>query len=432
MKKVLVVTYYWPPSGGAGVQRWLKFVKYMSCYGWEPIVYTPQNAEIPEIDFSLEKEIPKNIQVLKYPIWEPYSWYKRFTGQRQEERIRAGFLAEKAKPKLGEKISVWVRGNFFIPDARKFWVKPSIKYLKEYLNEHPVDAIITTGPPHSMHLIGMKLAKLFSLPWIADFRDPWTNIDFYKELHLTCWADDKHKKLEHRVLKNASSVIVVSKSMAEEFKTIFDRTYDVITNGYDESDFTKETKSLDEKFSLAHIGSIPRSRNPFCLWDALASLVNENQRLANDLEIKLVGKMDLSVIDYMKKVGLLKFVNKIDYLPHEEVIEKTKQSRVLLLLINNTPNAKAILTGKFFEYLAAKRPILCVGPINGDVAEIISETKVGEIADFYDIEKMKKVVLHYYEQYKLGKLDDVKSSHVEEYSRKELTKKLCNGMDKLV
>ena len=201
-KKVLIITYYWPPSGGAGVQRWLKFVKYLPKFGWEPIVFTVQNGEYPVIDNSLVNDVSSNLQVIKSPIWEPYSVYKKLTGRKKEETINSGFLVESEKSKFIENIGKWIRGNFFIPDARKFWIKPSVKTLSNFLIKHPVDIIISSGPPHSSHLIAKKLKSKFNIPWVSDFRDPWTNIDYYKELKLTKWADQKHKVLEKDVLKN--------------------------------------------------------------------------------------------------------------------------------------------------------------------------------------------------------------------------------------
>ncbi|NTW26696.1 MAG: glycosyltransferase family 4 protein, partial [Lentimicrobium sp.] len=187
-RRVLIISYYWPPSGGAGVQRWLKFVKYLRESGWEPVVYVPENPEYPAIDESLAKDIPDGIEIIKTPIWEPYSFYKKLIGAGKGERINAGFLSEKKRPGLTEQFSIWLRGNFFIPDARKFWIRPSISFLTRYLEKHPVDAIVSTGPPHSMHMIALGVKKRTGLPWLADFRDPWTNIDFYHELMLTTWA----------------------------------------------------------------------------------------------------------------------------------------------------------------------------------------------------------------------------------------------------
>ena len=242
MKKVLIITYYWPPGGGAGVQRWLKFVKYLSHYGWQPVVYTPENGEMPVDDNSLQKDIPPGTRVIRRKIWEPYSLYKLFIGAGTGEKINTGFLTERKKPGLAERISVWLRGNIFIPDARRFWIKPSVNFLEGYLKKEPVDVIVSTGPPHSMHLIARKISKKRNIPWIADFRDPWTNIDYYQDLMLTGYADRKHHKLEHQVVTHADRVVVVGNTMKEEFEAAYNRKIDVITNGYDSEDVNQASQ----------------------------------------------------------------------------------------------------------------------------------------------------------------------------------------------
>jgi len=431
MKKVLILTYYWPPGGGAGVQRWLKFVKYLREFGWEPIVYTAKNGEMPVIDQSLEQDIPKGITVIKTKIWEPYSFYKTFIGKKQNEKINASFLSEKKKPSITEKISVWIRGNFFIPDARKFWIKPSINHLTNYLKSNQVDAIISSGPPHSMHLIALGIKKNFpNIKWVADFRDPWTNIDFYKELMLTADSDNKHKQLEKEVLLHADSVISIGNGMNEEFKNILGKSpekFTVITNGFDEDDIYKEPLAKDKKFSIAHIGTLVKSRNPEVLWKVLSVLTTENAGFRNDLEIKLVGKVDYFVTEQLKKYGLESYVRRIDYLPHNEVIKEQQKTKVLLLLVNNTPNAKSILTGKIFEYLAAEVPILAIGPPKGDLAAILSNTKSGVISDFNDERQLKENILSLYAGTKLN----FNTNEIKRYSRKELTKTLSELLNKL-
>ncbi|HWY98677.1 MAG TPA: glycosyltransferase family 4 protein [Bacteroidia bacterium] len=437
MKKVLIITYYWPPSGGAGVQRWLKFVKYIREYGWEPIVYTPENPESPTNDDSLAKDVPEGVTVLKTPIWEPYNAYKKFIGQKKGEKINAAFLSESKKPKKTEKIAVWIRGNFFIPDARVFWVKPSVKYLENYLKQNPVDVIISTGPPHSMHLIAQKLKEKLNLPWLADFRDPWTNIDFYADLMLTSGSDRKHKKLELGVLQKADAVVSVGETMSEELKNILEKKaskqnkFYSITNGYDPDDYisTGEVKP-DKKFTMAHIGSLDKSRNPKLLWKVLSELVKKDSAFVNDLEIKLVGKVDFSVQEDIEKNGLASHLNKIAYLTHKEVTLVQKQSQVLLLLINKTPNAKGIVTGKFFEYMAAKRPILVIGPVGGDVDKILNETHAGLLADYDDATTLEKNILHYYNNFKAGKLDS-ESVNIEKYSRKMLTGEIVKVLNSI-
>ena len=428
MKKVLIITYYWIPSGGAGVQRWVKFAKYLRQYGWEPIIYTPENPEYPSIDYSFEKDIPADITVLKTPIWEPYNVYRNLTGKKNQA-INAGFISENKKQGWKDKLSIWIRGNFLIPDPRRFWIKPSVGFLSDYLKENPVDAIITTGPPHSMHLIGMGLKKNFpSLPWVADFRDPWTNIDFYKDLNLTWFADKIHHKLEREVLQNADTVLVVSRGMEEEFAPMKPKKLQVITNGYDESDVQVGTLTLDGRFSISHIGTLNAARNPRIVWKVLSEICAENVDFKKDLQIQLVGKVDFSVLEDIQSYGLQEQLLKIDYLSHSEAIAKQNSSQVLMLLINQSGNAKGILTGKFFEYLAAKRPILAVGPTDGDAAVVLNETGAGVIVDFADEQETKTAILNYYNQYKKGTLS-VQSESVERFSRRSLTGELAGLLD---
>lgn len=396
------------------------------------MVYTPENPEMPVTDESLQKDIPENLTVLKTKILEPYSFYKLFVGRKKEEKINTGFLSEKKKPGLSEKIAVWVRGNFFIPDARKFWIKPSVKFLTGYLEKNPVNAIVSTGPPHSMHLIALQLKQALNIPWLADFRDPWTNIDFYQDLMLTKLADKKHHKLEKKVLQSADAIVTIGETMKNEFAGIPGNTsrISVVTNGYDEEDVFSEEVKLDDKFSLAHIGTLVPSRNPVILWKVLSELVRENKTFAGHLEIKLVGKVDYSVHESIVNYGLEQFVKKIDYLPHREIVKFQQESQALLLLTNNTKNAKGILTGKFFEYLSAKRPVLAIGAPGGDMAEILKQTNAGKISDFKDEIMLKKNILEYYEAYKSGKLE-CHSKGIERYSRRELTRKLAVILDEI-
>jgi glycosyltransferase involved in cell wall biosynthesis len=430
MKKVLVITYYWPPSGGAGVQRWLKFIKYLRENGWEPVVYTPENPEYPEIDNSLLADIPSGLTVIRTRIREPYGAYKKVIGRKKEERINASFLSEKKRSPLLENISVWVRGNFFIPDARMLWIRPSVRFLAGYLEKNPVDAFVSTGPPHSMHLIALKLHERTGLPWLADFRDPWTDIDFYQELKLTPSADRKHRRLEKKVLSEASSVTVISPVMAESFGKTVNRNYEVITNGFDSEDSAKGEPPVDQKFSISHIGTMVSSRNPLAFWEAVRSILNENEEFAKDLVIKLVGKTDFRVTESIAKYGLEKYVERVSYLPHNEVVRIQQVSQVLLLVINETPNARMILTGKFFEYLAAKRPILCLGPVDGDAARILEETGSGAISGFGDSAGMKRNLLAFYNGFKQGKPASV-ARGIEKYSRKALTARLAVLLDSL-
>jgi glycosyltransferase involved in cell wall biosynthesis len=436
MKKALVLTYYWPPSGGAGVQRWLKFVKYMRQYGWEPVVYTAANPETPVNDDSLVNEIPRGITVLKTPIWEPYDIYKKFIGRKKEDKINASFLNENRKTGLTEKISIWIRGNFFIPDARRFWIKPSITYLAAYMKENDISCVISSGPPHSMHLIALGLKKQMpSLKWLADFRDPWTNIDFYEKLMLTPMADRKHHLQELSVLKNADLVVSIGQGMSDEFAGMYQKSggsdlnkFRVITNGYDPADTAHKILEKDVKFSLAHIGTLVKDRNPDVLWKVLSRLIKTHKALEAALEIKLVGKVDLYVTEQIAKYGLSGYVNKINYLPHNEVIKEQQKSKVLLLLVNNTKNAKGILTGKVFEYMASGVPVLAIGPEDGELAHIMEQTGCGLISGFENEQLLEKNILDLFN----GQVVQRNENEVSKYSREALTRQLCTLLDELV
>ena len=431
MKKVLILTYYWPPSGGAGVQRWVKFVKYLREFDWEPIVYIPENPHYPVIDKSFGKDIPNDIEIISHPVWEPYSFYKKFMGMKKEEAVQHGFIQEKKRSNLKSKVSLWVRSNFFIPDARKFWIKPSIKYLTNYFtdNEKP-DVIISTGPPHSMHLIGLGLKKNLNIPWVADFRDPWTGIDFYSQLNLTKLADSYHHKLEKRVLTNADKVIAVGWHMAEELKGLGAKDVEVITNGFDESDFKDSIKGVkNKKFTISHIGSLNKDRNPTILWPALKEIIAKDEVFKKSFKLKLVGKVDHFVLDSIEENGLSEYLEKIDYLPHNEISKVLTSSDLLLLLLNDTPNIEGIVTGKIFEYLASQRPILCIGSSTGDAARIINKTKSGKAVNFDDKSKIKTFLLSEFESFINNDSPISITENINEFSRKNLTERLVRVLD---
>lgn len=432
MKKVLVITYYWPPSGGAGVQRWLKFVKYFRNFGWEPIVYTPENPESPANDLTLEKDIPIGTSIIKTPIWEPYSVYKKFVGRKKDDKIKAGFLSEKETPSFTENISVWVRGNFFIPDARKYWVKPSISSLEVYLKDNPVDAIVSTGPPHSMHLIAMGLKQKLSIPWLADFRDPWTNIDFYDKLKLQKFADRKHKRLEQKVIHSADKLVTVSWNWANDFKALGAKNVEVITNGFDEDDFQSGQNKASDNFEILHIGSMNADRNPHVLWDVLAEKCNKDSAFKKSLLIKLIGQTDYTVVKALKEKDLFENTKIESYMPHQDVLNYGSRANILLLPLNNTFNVNGIIPGKLFEYLGLRRPILGVGMVDGDSARILKETSSGEVIDFTDHTGMNKAIDSFWANFQNGVVDFKPDNlSIQKYTRKNLTAAMCSLLDEI-
>ena len=434
MKRILIITYYWPPSGGSGVQRWLKMSKYLPEYGWQPVIYTTENAEYPIVDPSLEKDVSPDMEVIRRPIVEPYTFYKKFLGIKQEETVKMGFIDEKEK-KQGWKtnLSLWIRGNLFIPDARCWWVKPSVKYLKNYLKEHPVDAIISTGPPHSMHLIAMKLKKDLGIAWIADFRDPWTEIDYYNDLHLTRWADRKHHRLEREVLTQADKVVTVAPDGAKRLGRIGNRNVRTIYNGFDRDDDTQASVKLPETFTITYLGVLSKTQNPINLWQALGELVKENKSFNKDLRINMIGQIDSSVTKAIDANGLSQHVTYSPYIPHDQVSAVHRNSTLLLLLLmpDSEPRAKGLVTGKLFEYLASGRPILCIGPEDGDAARIIRETGAGQTVSFGDKTKIKATIEVLYQRFNNNALPNNIHAAMEQYSRSNLTKEYCNLLNKI-
>lgn len=427
-KKVLVITYYWPPSGGVAVQRWLKFSKYLRDFNWEPVIYTVSNGEFAEVDNSLFSEIPENIKVLKHKIWEPYSVYKLFTGKTISKRINRNTIQTGKSLSFSERISIWIRGNLFIPDTRFLWIKPSIAFLRNELKKNKYEAIISTGPPHSNHLIALQLAKLTKLPWLADFRDPWTTMDYFKDLKLTRWAYNKHHKLELAVLKNATVVVVVGSLMKQEFDKKGAKRVEIISNGFDEFDFNFNSPKptvLDSDFTLVHVGSFLKRRNPYSLWKVISLLKKEQHPMADKIKIKLVGRVEQSILDSIDEFGLKPNLIQVDYVPHNKVVEYLKSAQILLLPIDDFEGAKWVLTGKLFEYLASSRPVLCIGPKEGDAAKVLAETGLGDTFEFDDLAGLRIYLINQFERYKKNTLFIEKNTSINKYSRRGLTERLA-------
>jgi galactitol-specific phosphotransferase system IIB component len=425
-KKVLIITYYWPPAGGPGVQRWLKFVKYLPEFGVQPIIYIPENPTYPIVDTDLEKEVSAATVILKHKIFEPYQ-LASFFSRSKTKKISSGIIPNQKKQSFLDKTFLWIRGNLFIPDARVFWVKPSVSFLEKYIAENTIDTIITSGPPHSLHLIGLELKQKLNLKWIADFRDPWTTIGYHKSLRLSNYAAKKHKDLEYQVLNTADTIIVTSKTTKAEFQAITTKPIEVITNGYDVE--TIANQELDTKFSLAHIGSFLSERNPIILWESIKELLNEIPDFKRHLEIKLIGAVSQEVLDEIKNFDLVPYLKNLGYVSHGEAIVHQKKSQVLLLIEIDSEDTKSIIPGKLFEYMVSNRPIIAIGPKDSDFAEIITNTNTGVFFNYSEKEKLKSVLLDFYNQFLEGKL---KSNGVglQKYSRKNLTKELVQLLNK--
>ncbi len=421
-KKVLIITYYWPPSGGPGVQRWLKFVKYLPEFDIEPIVYIPENPNYPLLDEALTREVSDTVTIIKQPIFEPYKIASLFS-KTKTKSIASGLINAK-KQSVVEKLLLYIRGNFFIPDARKFWVKPSVNYLRKYIETHQIETIITTGPPHSLHLIGLALKEQLPIKWYADFRDPWTTIGYHHKMKLTKASQKKHQLLEREVLQKANHVITTSETTKQEFSRLTKQPITVITNGYDDRSITTPV-ILDSKFSLAHIGSLLTGRNPEVLWKAIAELLEELPNFKNDFELKLIGAVSEDVLATINLYGLEKYVHLKGYLPHLEAQQEQRKSQVLLLIEIDSEVTKCIIPGKLFEYMQSHRPILAFGPENSDFKTIIKETNTGSCFTYAMSSKalVKEKIKSHYEAYQNNRLTS-SGIGINKYHRKSLTEAL--------
>ena len=376
MKRLLIITYYWPPTGGSGVQRWVKFSKYLPEFGWQPVVYTPENPERLARDESLLADIPACAEVIKTRIVEPYAVYRRLTGGGSDEVNPVNAQKKNWKQRL----SLWIRGNCFIPDPRIGWVRPSVRFLKKYLAAHPVDAVVTTGPPQSVHLIGRGLKRALNLRWIADFRDPWTEMFYYKHLGLGTAADRRHRRMEQSVLDEADTVISVTPLVQRDFQARTRTPVVLVTNGFDEADFVADPPPRsDGKFRLVHTGLFAADGNPLNLWDALAERCASDPAFRDRLEIRLAGKVDRAVTEAIRERGLGGNLIEPGYLPHDETVREQRSADILLLPLRREPEYAKVLPGKIFEYLAARRPVLGIGQEDGAAAAVLRDTRAGRM-----------------------------------------------------
>ncbi|MCM8569949.1 glycosyltransferase family 4 protein [Gramella jeungdoensis] len=427
MKKVLIITYYWPPAGGPGVQRWLKFVKYLRDFDVEPVVYVPENPSYPIVDESFQSEVPEGVKVIKKKIFEPYSIAGIFS-KKDTETISSGIISKEENQSALQKAMLYIRGNYFIPDARKFWVKPSFKFLREEIAEDNYDVIITTGPPHSLHLIGLQLKQNLNIKWIADFRDPWTQIGYHEKLKLTQNSRKKHEELEKEVLNTADHIITTSYTTRDEFIAKTTKPVSLITNGFDTD--VNEKQPENDKFEFAHVGSLLSERNPIHLWKALGELIEENKEFADSFRLRLAGKVSEEVLKSIDENGLQEHLENEGYISHSKAVAIQRSASVLLLIEIDSEETRGIIPGKLFEYLASKRPILAIGPEKWDAERIIRSTEAGECFTYENTEGIKSYILKQFQRYKDKEL--ISTSHdISEYYRKNLTEKLANLIKKM-
>lgn len=430
-KKVLIITYYWPPSGGIGVLRCLKIAKYLRDFDWEPIIYTAANPHYPSIDHSNDKDIPADLTIIKGKIWEPYAVYKKITGKKKDANVNNVFYVNEEKVGFLHHLSVWIRSNFFIPDARAAWIKPSVQLLLNYLEEHPVDALLTDGPPHTNTRIATLIKQKTGTPWLADFQDPWTQVDYYQLLKLMPWANRKHHRMEQEAFKAANKVTIVSKSWKKDLESIGAHNVSVINWGFDPKDFEFNTFEVNKRFSFVHAGIMGPDRNPKVFFEVLQELKQELPDFSRDLEIKLIGQVAHEVKQDLERYHLLENVDFVGSVPRKEALQLICSAPILLLLLNQQDNAEGRIPGKFFEYLAAKRPILNFGPARSDVGDILAHTKGGINCTYDDQAIIKESILRLYEEFQSGQLHQALHTDISAYSIRNLTGRIAGYLEEI-
>lgn len=423
MKRLLIISYYWPPTGGSGVQRWVKFTKYLTRMGWHCIVYTPSNPEQLARDESLLTDISPDVEVVKRPIREPYALYRKFF--KASDKGAGVNQLNGQKKTFAQKLAVLLRGNLFVPDPRVGWVRPSVWFLTKFLKDNAVDAVVTTGPPQSMHLIGQGLKRRTGVRWIADFRDPWTEMHYFKHMGLLPWTAARHRRMEQRVLDKSDMVIAVSGPVRDDFQARTSTPVVLLTNGYDREDFAAEPPVQDPAvFSMVHTGLFASDGNPLCLWDVLARKCASDSAFRRSLRIRLAGKTDTEILEALRTRGLMENVEDFGYLPHIQTVELQRSASVLLLPLRQEPEYAKALPGKIFEYLAARRPVLGIGQEGGAAATMLSECGAGVMYDWDRTEPLLNYIDSCWERHQAG-TDGPCEGDISAYSRLELTRRLA-------
>lgn len=435
MKKILIVAYYFPPSGGPGVQRVLKHIKYLPEFGWQPIVLTVSNPQYPAIDESLMEQIPKDTIIYKVPIYEPYNIYRFFTGKKKGTAIDVNVIKkDNQKISAKEKIAEFIRATFFIPDARVGWLFSAKKGIKQILKEHQIDAIYSSSPPYTCSLIARKAKKMTGLPWVAGFRDPWTDfISSPKRWFLPKYID---KKMEFNTFNYSDAVECawegIIKDALGKYSKLDKSKFHHVPNGFDSSDFPQVAPQTNNKFTLTYTGSMYGRRNPAALFEAIEKLIKEGKIDPAFIHLKFIGRFGAEVEEMFNSASFAGSIEKISYIPHNDSIKHLLLSDALLLIVDESKESEEIVPGKVYEYIGVKKPVIAVAPQNSAISKLIKETSSGKIAHQSEIDLIADIFLHYYNNWMANSGEfHPNIDLINSFERKEAAKKLAELLDML-
>ncbi len=424
-RKILVITYYWPPSGGPGALRLVKWVKYLSRCGWQPVVLTVDQGEFPYLDTDLAAECPASVPVFRVRAPKLFNIYKRLTGRKPDEPLPVGLLTYRGK-NIIEKLSVLIRTNLFIPDARRGWIRPAVRKARSIIRRENIGFVLISSPPHSSQLIGIRLKRWADVFWIADLRDPWTRIRYYESVYRSLFTRVLDAGMERNVLKRADVVTTVSRALADQFDAIGQgqSNIQVLLNGYDPDDFNEPGHPDLVKFRIVHTGNLLENQNPLVLWQALGDWIHEKPPGELQIEIRLTGRVHPAVISSLKHYGLSDFLVQQGFMPHVRVLDEMKKAALLFVCIPDIPGNRGIVTGKLLEYTGSGRPILVIGPGNGDAAGIADSMSNGQSVGYQDLANCRKFIESLYDSWNKKTLPVSAQAERLPYSRKTAVKQL--------
>jgi glycosyltransferase involved in cell wall biosynthesis len=430
MEKVLIISYYWPPSGGAGVQRWVKLSKYLLQNGWMPVILTvdEKHASYMQLDESLVKEIPSEIRIIKTRSFEPLNIYAWLVGRNMVST--AGFSNTRQQG-LVVRVAAFIRSHLFIPDPRKGWNRYAIREARKIIDGENIRLVITSSPPHSSQLIGRKLKKTGRMRWIADMRDPWTDIYYYQRLGHSFLSRAIDRRLEKKTLEEADGIITVSMSLKDllvaKSPQVQGDKFLVLPNGFDDEDFPPALlPPPTEEFVISYTGTMSDQYEPECFFRAVKQLWERHPQAR--IKMKMAGTLADSVVQSIHIFGLERITEFFPSVPHAEAVKIMIQSSVLLLVIPNVPDARGILTGKLFEYLASHRKIICLGPVEGDAASVINTCAAGQTFTREQENQIFEYLNKLFENSLRGEYGLFNEEAIRQYTRKRQAQKLAEWL----
>ncbi|MCX7736398.1 MAG: glycosyltransferase family 4 protein [Candidatus Kapabacteria bacterium] len=436
MKNILVIAYYFPPSGGPGGQRVLKTVKYLPDFGWQPYVLTVSNGQFPAIDESLLDEIPKSVVVERTRIFEPYDIYRKITGMKPGTAIDVNVIKKEGQSlSFKQKLAEFVRATFFIPDARIGWIFSAVKAGREMIKKYNIHAIYSSSPPYTCSMIARKLKRISNLPWVAGFRDPWTGFISTPKRWLIPAMIDKH--FEKSVFQTADFVECawegIIKDALGKYPDLNPQKFIHIPNGFDSNDFPKIEIKPNEKFTITYTGSMYGRRNPDSFFQAIEKLIADRKINPDDLKLVFVGRFGDEIHDMFNKVSFKNSIQVFGYVPHKESVEFILRSDVLLLVVDESKESEEIVPGKVYEYIGTRKPVLAIAPNNSAIAKLIKETNSGLIAHQSEIDKIAANFLSFYEAWKNNKkLINPNENEINKYERRESARQLAGLLDSII